>query len=65
MNIDDLKLDDEIKVSVIPITDDDGSITVYFAGKSKNGKVLAWQKSMKSTETAITVEWDYWEKVQS
>jgi len=62
MNIDDLNLDDEIKVSIVPISDG-GSIAAYFAGKSKNGKVLAWQKSMKSTETAITVEWDYWEKV--
>jgi len=62
MNIDDLKLDDEIEVSIAPVSDG-GSITTYFADKSKNGKVLAWQKSMKSTETAITVEWDYWEKV--
>jgi len=46
MSIDDLKLDDEIKVSIAPISDW-GGITAYFAGKSKNGKVLAWQKSMK------------------
>jgi len=62
MNIDDLKLDDEIKVSIAKLSYT-GGLTAYFAGKSKNGKVLAWQKSMKSTETEITVEWDYWEKV--
>ena len=60
-SINDLKIDDALIVSVSPINLGWG-IPVFFAGVSKNGKVLAFKRSLKSKDTTEVVEWDFWEK---
>jgi len=54
-----LKIDDPLIASIASFHRGAG-IAAYFAGISKDGKVLSFEKNLTSKDTVITVEWDFW-----
>ena len=59
----ELKKDDLLVVSIVPLNGG-GGIRAHFARWGKNKKsVFCFQKGLDSTRTAVTVEWDNFEKV--
>jgi len=58
--IEDLKIDDEIRVSSYGRNIHIIGVKVHFAGISKNGKVLAFEKSLTSDRTKNVIEWEHY-----